>query len=171
MEELAEISAAEEIPAHSPPGSRVAVLGGSSAHAQHGGGHKGVVHGKAAAAMGVFEVAAARSTTTTAATATATPPAAPVGRGVFSEGARLRNQEKNGDSRIQSLGERALDPSDDSISTGQLSVLVAMAALMAVAVDYEHGMAGFHWFHHWVRYVKLVFGLYLSTAFSSRSLL
>ncbi|CAN0260271.1 unnamed protein product, partial [Scytosiphon promiscuus] len=35
------------------------------------------------------------------------------------------------------------------ISMRQLSVLVAMAALAAVAFDYEHGMAGFHWFHHW----------------------
>lgn len=42
----------------------------------------------------------------------------------------------------------------------QLCVLAALAGLAAVAFDYEHGMAGFHWFRHWVRQRERPLGVY-----------
>lgn len=51
-----------------------------------------------------------------------------------------------------SSGDRATDPSAGLIiSMRQLSMLGAVAGLAATAFDYEHGMAGFHWFQDWVR--------------------
>eukprot|EP00904_Undaria_pinnatifida_P008298 jgi/Undpi1/4599/HiC_scaffold_18.g07953.m1 len=50
-------------------------------------------------------------------------------------------------------GGDAEDPSmgagQDSSVLRQMSALVVLAGLAAVAFDYEHGMAGFHWFQNW----------------------
>lgn len=42
----------------------------------------------------------------------------------------------------------------------QLCVLATVGGLAAVVFDYEHGMAGFHWFHHWVRERERPLGVY-----------
>ena len=57
--------------------------------------------------------------------------------------------EGGGDAEDPSMG-----AGQDSSVLRQMSALVVLAGLAAVAFDYEHGMAGFHWFQNWVRCIE-----------------
>lgn len=153
--------AVEETPGRSPPSIvRVAVIGGADVHAFHGGGGSSgkspVVYGKAAGKLDVVGASASTAATAAASTGTAVatkPTATEGGRGAFSDGEGFGDGARVGDHR---RGSRKISPEPSAglmVSMRQLSVLIAMVGLVAVAFDYEHGMAGFHWFHHWVRHV------------------
>lgn len=47
------------------------------------------------------------------------------------------------------------EESGNAVFLRQLSVTLALVAVVAVAFDYEHGMEGFHWFRDWVRDGKI----------------
>eukprot|EP00752_Nemacystus_decipiens_P003654 g3368.t1 len=85
--------------------------------------------------------------TVSASAASASPPAraaAESGRpSLFHNGVNGADESRRGDPSSAEPSARLM------ISMRQLSVLGAVAGLAAAAFDYEHGMAGFHWFQDW----------------------